>query len=91
MLFAKVGGEAFAGAAADAAFLTFVSALCSRTHTATQYALLSSVAALAFHTLGGGAGYVAEALGWGPFYVLTIVASLPALVIMLHLRRSAAR
>jgi PAT family beta-lactamase induction signal transducer AmpG len=91
MLFLKVGGEAFAGAAADAAFLTFVSALCSRNYTATQYALLSSVAALAFHTLGGGAGYVAEALGWAPFYALTIVASLPALGIMLHLRQVAAR
>jgi MFS transporter, PAT family, beta-lactamase induction signal transducer AmpG len=87
MLFVKVGGEAFAGAAADAAFLTFVSALCSRSYTATQYALLSSLAALAFHTLGGGAGYVAEALGWGPFYGMTILASLPALGIMLRLRR----
>jgi PAT family beta-lactamase induction signal transducer AmpG len=87
LLFAKVGGEAFAGAAADATFLTFVSALCSRSYTATQYALLSSLAALAFHTLGGGAGFAAEALGWAPFYVMTIVASLPALAIMLHLRR----
>jgi PAT family beta-lactamase induction signal transducer AmpG len=91
MLFVKVSGEAFAGAAADAAFLTFVSALCSRNYTATQYALLSSLAAVAFRTVGGGAGYAAEALGWVPFYVLTIVASLPALAIMLHLRRVAAR
>jgi PAT family beta-lactamase induction signal transducer AmpG len=86
MLYVKVGVEAFAGAAADTTFLTFISALCSRSYTATQYALLSSVAALAFHTLAGGAGYGAEALGWAPFYVCTILASLPALVIMFKLQ-----
>jgi PAT family beta-lactamase induction signal transducer AmpG len=85
MLYVKVGGEAFGGAAADAAFLTFVSGLCSRSYTATQYALLSSLAAVAFHTLAGGAGYLAEALGWVPFYALCIVAGLPALAIMLRL------
>lgn len=87
MLFIKVGGEAFAGAAADTSFLTFVSALCSRSYTATQYALLSSLAALAFHTVGGTAGFAAEAAGWPLFYALTIAASLPALAIMLHLRK----
>jgi PAT family beta-lactamase induction signal transducer AmpG len=42
---------------------------------------------VAFRTVGGGAGYAAEALGWVPFYAMTIVASLPALGSMLHLRR----
>jgi PAT family beta-lactamase induction signal transducer AmpG len=89
MLYVKVGGEAFAQAASDAAFLTYVSSLCSRSFTATQYALLSSIAALVFHTLGGYAGYGAEALGWARFYLMTIMLSLPALGILLHLQRRA--
>jgi PAT family beta-lactamase induction signal transducer AmpG len=89
MLYLKVGGEYFFNAAAQTAFLSFVSALCSRNYTATQYALLSSAAAIAFHTLGGSAGYMAEALGWAPFYAFTILAGLPALGILLWLRRMA--
>lgn len=87
MLEAKVGLEAFAQGMADAAFLTYISALCSAAYTATQYALLSSLAALMFHTLGGVSGYAAEALGYPAFYTATILASLPALAIMLHLLR----
>jgi PAT family beta-lactamase induction signal transducer AmpG len=82
MLYVKVGGEAFCGAAADATFLTFVSALCSRNYTATQYALLSSLAAIPLHSLAGTAGYAAEAAGWAPFYLGTILLCLPALAIM---------
>ena len=87
ILYAKVTLEAFAGAMADAAFITFLSALCSSAYTATQYALLSSLAALAVHTVGGTSGVLAAALGWVPFYSLTLLASLPAMLIMLHLVR----
>jgi PAT family beta-lactamase induction signal transducer AmpG len=87
MLSVKVGGEFFAGAAADAAFLAYVSSLCNRDYTATQYALLSSAAAIVFHTVGAGAGYGAEALGWRNFYFACIALSLPALLIMLDIER----
>jgi PAT family beta-lactamase induction signal transducer AmpG len=87
MLCLKVGGEYFAMATADATFLAFISALCAREFTATQYALLSSVAAITLHTVSGEAGAVAVVLGWPHFYVATMLAGLPALAIMLHLRR----
>jgi PAT family beta-lactamase induction signal transducer AmpG len=87
MLWTKVGFEFFAASAANAAFLTYLSTLCARAYTATQYALLSSVAALAFHTVGGLSGFAAHAMGWGGFYTATVLASLPALLIMLHLHR----
>ncbi len=87
MLFVKIGVEYFAGSAADITFLTYVSALCARNYTAAQYALLSSLAAIVFHSSGGVAGYLAEALGWGPYYALTMLAGLPALAIMFMLGR----
>ena len=87
MLSAKVGLEYFAGAAADTAFLTYISALCSTAYSASQYALLSSLAAIAFHTLGGLSGFAAELLGYPGFYIATMVASVPALLIMVHLLR----
>jgi MFS transporter, PAT family, beta-lactamase induction signal transducer AmpG len=90
MLYVKVGGEFFFNAAAQTAFLSFVSLLCSRNYTATQYALLSSIAAIPLHTFAGTAGYAAEALGWGPFYACTMLGGLPALAIMLLIRRRVA-
>ncbi len=87
MLFLKVGGEFFCGAAADAAFLAYISALCAREFTATQYALLSALAAVTLHTVSGEAGAAVVALGWPQFYAASMLAGLPALAIMLHLQR----
>jgi len=85
MLWAQVGVENFTDGLADAAFVTYLSALTSRSFTATQYALLSSLAAVPLRTLGASSGYLAEALGWSWFFVLTTAAALPAMAIMLFL------
>ena len=85
MLFAQVGVENFTDGLADAAFITYLSALTSRAFTATQYALLSSLAAVPLRTLGASSGWLAEAMGWPSFFVMTTVAALPAMGIMLFL------
>jgi PAT family beta-lactamase induction signal transducer AmpG len=77
--------ENFTDGLADAAFLTWLSALTSRSFTATQYALLSSLAAFPLRTLGASSGWLAEALGWPGFFLLTTAAALPAMGIMLYL------
>ncbi|PZW47059.1 PAT family beta-lactamase induction signal transducer AmpG [Humitalea rosea] len=87
MLWAQVGVENFTDGLADAAFVTYLSALTSRSFTATQYALLSSLAAVPLRTLGAGSGWLAGAMGWTPFFLLTTAAALPALGIMLFLLR----
>ena len=83
ILYATVVVEAFAEGVADAAFLTYLSGLCSAAHTATQYALLSSIAPLALRTVGGLSGFLAQAVGWPAFYALSMLASLPAMLLML--------
>ena len=87
ILLTKIVVENFAEAMADAAFLTYLSSLCSTAFTATQYALLSSLAAVGLRTLGGWSGVLAAALGWVGFYGMTIFAALPAMLIMLYLLR----
>ena len=81
------GIESFTDGLADAAFLTWLSLLTSRSFTATQYALLSSLAAFPLRTLGASSGWLAEVLGWPAFFLLTTAAALPAMGIMLHLLR----
>ncbi len=87
VLYATVGVEAFAEGMADAAFITYLSGLCSVAFTATQYALLSSLAAIALRTIGGLSGFLAEALGWTAFYSVCLFAAVPAMLIMLRILR----
>jgi PAT family beta-lactamase induction signal transducer AmpG len=87
VLYGTVLAEAFAQGMADAAFLTYLSGLCSVAFTATHYALLSSLAAIAVHTLGGFSGILANAVGWKWFYALCMLAALPSMGLMLRLLR----
>jgi PAT family beta-lactamase induction signal transducer AmpG len=87
VLFATVMTEAFVQALATASFVTYLSGLCSVAFTATQYALLTSLAALATHTIGGLSGFVVEAVGWPVFYVLAMACAVPGMAVMLHILR----
>ncbi len=87
MLVATSALESFAEGFADAAFLTYLSGLCDPEHTATQYALLSSLAPIALRTIGGLSGFMAAWLGFIPFFILSAFAALPALGLMLIILR----
>lgn len=87
VLYATVTTEAFAQGMADAAFITYLSGLCSRAFTATHYALLTSLAAIATHTIGGLSGVLAAQLGWVTFYALCLFAAFPSMGLMLVLLR----
>ncbi len=79
--------ESFAEGFADAAFLTYLSGLCNKAYTATQYALLSSLAPLALRTIGGLSGFMAQAMGFVPFFVMSAFAALPAMALMFWILR----
>lgn len=87
MLWLQVGVENTTDGLADAAFVAYLSGLACTAFTATQYALLSSLAAVPLRTLGAASGYLAEALGWTPFFLLTTAAALPGMALMLILLR----
>ncbi len=87
VLYATVMTESFVQGLASAAFLAYLSTLCAPAYAATQYALLSSVAPIASHTVGGFSGFLVEATGWTLFYALAMLASLPAMIIMLYILR----
>jgi PAT family beta-lactamase induction signal transducer AmpG len=76
---------------AGTALVTYISSLCSPEFTATQYALLASLALMGRTVVGSTGGYVSEATGWVVFFLLTTVASLPALVLLVWIDRRAAR
>jgi PAT family beta-lactamase induction signal transducer AmpG len=86
-----VTAENITGGMAGTAFIAYISSLCSPAFTATQYALLASLALLGRTVVGSTGGALSEAIGWVPFFVLTTVASLPALVLLVWIERRRAK
>ncbi|WP_428992303.1 AmpG family muropeptide MFS transporter [Rhodanobacter thiooxydans] len=67
--------------------VAFLSSLVNRQHTATQYALLSSLVNLPGKLLGFFAGGIATATGYGGYFVITVLAVLPAMLLFAGLWR----
>jgi PAT family beta-lactamase induction signal transducer AmpG len=78
-----VTAENVTGAMAGSALVTYLSSLCSPAFTATQYALLSSLAAVGRTLIASSGGVLAEKLGWVRFFLLTTMATVPALVLLI--------
>ncbi|MHB8418282.1 MAG: AmpG family muropeptide MFS transporter [Myxococcales bacterium] len=81
-MYLAVGTEAtFQGMAAGALDVLLLR-LTSRSFSATQYALFSSLFALGRVLVGPLAGYSVAAFGWTHFFFLTIAASVPGLILL---------
>lgn len=65
--------------------VAFLSALVNREHTATQYALLSSLVNLPGKLLGIFAGGIAMSVGYGAYFVITVLALVPAMILLVWL------
>lgn len=86
-LAATIGFENLAGGMGTTAFVAFLAALCHRNYTATQYALLSSLMAVARTFIAAPGGFVAEAVDWPVYFLLTAIAAIPGLLLIAVLQR----
>jgi PAT family beta-lactamase induction signal transducer AmpG len=91
MLAFTIGGENLTGGMASAAFVAYLSGLCSRDFTATQYALLSSLATVGLNVLAASGGYLAQTLSWAPFFLFSTAACVPGLLVLIWLMRRSAQ
>lgn len=86
LLVFAVGFENFASGMGTAAFIAFAMALCHKSFSATQYALLSALASLGRILFGPATGAIVAATDWGTFFVFTFVAALPGLALVWAMR-----
>ncbi len=77
-----VAVENLCGGVGTAAFLAFLMSLCNRRYTATQYALLSSFMAVSRVVVGAPTGYLAAALGWPWFFVVSVFGAVPGILLL---------
>ncbi|MBM3524417.1 MAG: AmpG family muropeptide MFS transporter [Alphaproteobacteria bacterium] len=87
LLTATIGIENFAGGMGSAAFVAYLSGLCNIAYTATQYALLSSLATVGRTTLSASGGWLSLQLDWPLFFALTTLAAVPGIAMAVWVMR----
>lgn len=91
VLAAAVAVEQLTGGLGTVVFVAFISYLCqARDVTATQFALLTALAATGRTFFSASAGYIVAGTGWALFFVITAAAALPGLLFLAWLQRGGA-
>lgn len=83
-----VGFENLAGGMGTAAFVALLMAMCDKRFTASQFALLSALAAVGRVYVGPASGYMVESIGWTTFFGFTFLVALPGLFLLFAMRRT---
>ncbi len=79
--------ENFTSAIGTVIFVAYLSLLCRNPlHTATQFALLTALAAVGRTYLSSGAGYIASETGWAAFFTICAAAAIPSYALLAWLQ-----
>jgi len=87
LLGVAVGFDNFAGGLGSTALVAYLSGLCHKSFTGTQFALLTSFMALGRTILAAPSGAIAEELGWVLFFLSTSVLAVPGIILLIWIRR----
>ncbi len=87
LLIVAITGDNLANGLASTVFIAFLSSLTSRTYTATQYALFSSLMTLPGKFIGGFSGVVVSDVGYASFFGIVCLLGLPAVALAWWLSR----
>ncbi|WP_202302121.1 muropeptide MFS transporter AmpG [Dryocola clanedunensis] len=80
---AAVFFENLCGGMGTAAFVALLMTLCNKSFSATQFALLSALSAVGRVYVGPIAGWFVEAHGWPTFYLFSVFAAVPGILLLL--------
>ncbi len=82
--------ENISGGMGTAAFVAYLSSLCNKKYTATQYALLSSFMGAARDLFAATSGFLVAAISWQWFFAATTIMALPGLIVLWYLIKTKA-
>ena len=83
MMVAAIGLENLCSGMGTAAYVAFLMSLCNKRFTATQYALLTSLMAITRVIVGAPTGYLAKTIGWELYFLVSMLAAVPGLLLLL--------
>ena len=84
LMVAAIGLENFCSGMGNTAYFAFIMSICDHRYSATQFALLTSLMAQARIMLAAPAGFLAKTAGWEGYYVISMLAGLPGLLLLLR-------
>ncbi|WP_022956259.1 AmpG family muropeptide MFS transporter [Perlucidibaca piscinae] len=84
---AVIGGENLSGGFLGAAAVAWLSSLVNQAHTATQYALFSSLVTLPGKLIGGFSGFMVAGMGYNGFFIFSTICVIPALALFLWISK----
>jgi PAT family beta-lactamase induction signal transducer AmpG len=87
LMFAVLGSENFLYGLGVTASTTLMMRLCNRSFTATQYALLSSIAVLSRVLLVAPGGFLQKAVGWPAYFAIGATFAIPGLLLLRRYKR----
>ena len=79
---AVVVGEDIGAGLGTAVFLVYIMRCVDPRHKATHMAVLTAIMSVGFTLAGVASGFLADALGFGWYFGLTFVATIPSMVLM---------
>src|SRR5579864_2730296 len=82
-----ITAEQFTAGLGTVTFVAYLAALCGNPlHTATQYALLTALAAVGRTVFAAGSGYLVDATGWAGYFVVCAASAVPSFVLLAWLQ-----
>jgi PAT family beta-lactamase induction signal transducer AmpG len=82
LLVLAINIENFCAGLVTVVTVAYLMSLCNHNFTTTQFALFSSLMAISRDILSAPAGELAKATGWSSFFLLTLIAALPGLLLL---------
>ncbi len=93
LLAAAVVIDGFTASWSTVAMVAFISLLCNRAFSATQYALMASLSVAGRTVLASASGFIVDGLDgdWSLFFILTAIMVIPSLVFLYTIRHQIVR
>ena len=87
-LSAVVAFENLTSGMGTSAYVAYMASITDKRFTATQYALLSSLMGIPRVLASAPTGYLAEHMGWAPFFIFCTLIAIPGLLLLLRIQRT---
>ena len=82
-----MGFEQFATGMGATVLVAYMSLLCNRSFTITQFALLSALSQFTVKILSSPIGYIVESVGWFWFFIITAILAVPGVLLLFWIKR----
>ncbi|MDA7705211.1 MFS transporter [Rickettsiales bacterium] len=82
LLYIVIFVENFSSGIGTVIFVAYLSSLCNKAFSATQYALLTSLAALGRSLFSSSSGIFAQNYGWDNFFLISITTAIPSIFLL---------